>query len=537
METHWSRRKFLEFLGHSSTGLMATSFLPATLLASCSAMKNRLPTLTPSQEDDLVLLEGFQYSILLEEGTILKDGAEFFGTENDFLTYFPLSSKNRNDGILWSNHESFRPILLHKMKQSANRTIEQVRLEQKNVGGSLVRIKKNHSKQKWEYLPNSIYNRRLDAQTPIPFAWHEPIFGSKAAIGTLANCAGGTTPWETVLSCEENYFLYYGEIDYSSGKRVIDHSNNILNWSQYFNYPPEHYGWVVEINPKTGHAKKLVALGRFSHEGATSTLGKDGRAAVYMGDDAEGQCVYKFIADQKGSVETGTLYVANLEKGQWISLDRNSNEKLKNRFSSQTDLLIRTREAAQLVGGTPLGRPEDIEINPINQEVLISLTSTKVNGKKMGSLLKISEKNKDPLSLEFQSSTFLSGGDRFANPDNLIFDHSGNLWMCSDISGSKLNQGDYTRFGNNGLFFTPMHGAQAGEVFQVASAPNEAEFTGPCFSPDGKTLFLSVQHPGDESKTIHALTSHWPKGGTEIPRSAVIALSGPLLEKCVNYRG
>jgi secreted PhoX family phosphatase len=91
----------------------------------------------------------------------------------------------------------------------------------------------------------------------------------------------------------------------------------------------------------------------------------------------------------------------------------------------------------------------------------------------------------------------------------------------------------YKAFGNNGLF---VYNAKDDIVVQVASAPMDAEFTGPFFSPDGKSLFLSVQHPGETSKSTNpdSLTSHWPEGGNKIPRSAVIVISGPTLDKLMS---
>ena len=101
--------------------------------------------------------------------------------------------------------------------------------------------------------------------------------------------------------------------------------------------------------------------------------------------------------------------------------------------------------------------------------------------------------------------------------------------MTSDISGRKMNRGRYIPFGNNGLFYIPLTGKEAGQVFQVASAPVDAEFTGPSFSPDGKTLFLSVQHPGVRSKSPSHLSSHWPSGDqSQFPRSTVVTIQGPL---------
>jgi secreted PhoX family phosphatase len=287
---------------------------------------------------------------------------------------------------------------------------------------------------------------------------------------------------------------------------------------------------VVEINPKTGEAKKLISIGRFAHEAATVRQGKDGRCVVYSGDDSNDQFIYKFISSQKNSLERGTLHVADTKNGKWIPLVH-SDPRLGKVFKDQTEILINCREAGALVGATPQDRPEDIEIDPITGDVLIACTNNKPQGRPHGKILKIREKNNDPFSLTFTSETFLEGGEKggFASPDNLAFDPKGNLWFTTDMSGSDMHKGALQNFGNNGLFVVMREGALKGIPIQMASAPTDSEFTGPLFSPDGKTLFLSVQHPGELSKSKEDLTSHWPSGG--IPRSGVVTLQGPLLEK------
>jgi secreted PhoX family phosphatase len=250
-----------------------------------------------------------------------------------------------------------------------------------------------------------------------------------------------------------------------------------------------------------------------------------------MGDDARDQCIYKFVGRDPGSLEHGVLYVANLQANKWEPLVL-TNPKLKSRFSDQLDLLIRTREAAAMVGGSPCDRPEDIEVDPQTGAVIVALTNNESRGNLHGSLLRILERGADPLSLEFSHSTFMAGGPGrgFSCPDNLAFDPRGNLWMTSDMSSSRMGRGEHSEFGNNGLFWIPMSGPDAGKTFQVAHAPMDAEFTGPCFSPDGRTLFLSVQHPGESSETADKPTSRWPNGGADIPRSSVVAISGPALD-------
>ena len=228
------------------------------------------------------------------------------------------------------------------------------------------------------------------------------------------------------------------------------------------------------------------------------------------------------------------LYVAHLESGRWLALDIN-NPQLKSVFKDQLDILIHAREAAKILGATPLDRPEDIEIDPLTGDILIALTNNKTAGRPFGKILKIREMNNDPSSLQFDHEVYLSGGtdSKFACPDNMAFDKVGNLWITTDISGWSMNKAEYKEFKNNGLFVVLRNGPQAGIPIQVASAPRDAEFTGPVFSPDHKTLFLSVQHPGELTQNLSNPTSHWPHGGKSLPLSSVITLSGELLDKII----
>jgi len=254
---------------------------------------------------------------------------------------------------------------------------------------------------------------------------------------------------------------------------------------------------------------------------------------VYSGDDKNDEHLYKFISSEPGSLLKGTLYVANLEKGEWISMNLKEQPLLQKHFKDQTEVQVFCRDAARMLGATPLDRPEDIEIDPVTGHVLVACTNNKPKGNYHGQIMKIMEKENQYDALAFGYDVLLTGGPEtgFSCPDNLAFDRSGNLWFTVDISGSKLNKGVYEPFGNNGLFMVPRSGPQEGEVIQIASAPMEAELTGPFFSPDGKTLFLSVQHPGERSKSLTDLTSNWPDGGERPPRPSVVTIQGPLLEQ------
>ena len=529
MQSNWSRREFLSFMGRTM-GATAVA-LP---VISCSepdraAVIAGISPVAPGTDDEVVLAGGLEYEILVSWTDPINGRGERFGFNNDYTAFFPIDG-NPHDGLLWVNHEEVLSGYFAGPTDPEEKSREDVERETLEVGGSIVRISRQDGR--WRLVQDDRFNRRITAATRIPIISEKPVAGSREAVGTVGNCAGGVTPWQTLLTCEENFHFFFGDVSFDSGGRIHGKGKlSLIGWERYLDYPPEHYGWVVEVDPFTGAANKLTALGRFAHEGATVTRARDGRAVVYMGDDKTDEHIYKFVADRPGSLARGTLYVADTKQGRWLPLDLAKDTRLQQAFGSQTELLVRTREAAKLVGATPQDRPEDIEIDPQTGAVYISLTKHKF--RPYGSILKLVEKDNDPVAEEFAASTFLAGGreNGFACPDNLVFDPRGNLWMCTDISSDALNQPPYVPFRNNGLFHIPMTGIHAGIPVQVASAPPGAELTGPTFSPDGRTLFLSVQHPGENSHSADALNSHWPDGGEAIPRPSVITVSGPLLDE------
>jgi secreted PhoX family phosphatase len=156
-----------------------------------------------------------------------------------------------------------------------------------------------------------------------------------------------------------------------------------------------------------------------------------------------------------------------------------------------------------------------------------------------GELVRLVEGSADGTGSTFTWQRWKAGGPNnealaghvFAAPDNLIFDQAANLWMVTDISSRNLNgaNANYTAFQNNGLFFVPTSGVNAGTAYQFGSAPCESQFTGPSWTPDEQTLFVSIQHPGEISGTrkgtvVAPRGSNWPRGGTRAPLSAVVAI-------------
>lgn len=535
-----NRREFLEFMGRTALGIGGAGLLPG-----CVTGSRRLPEppadglpfepIKPTRQDGLVLAKGFTPQVVVSWGDSINSRGERFGFNNDFTAYLPFTPGDPSRGWLWVNHEFHDPYYTRGWRPGHINTPDEALKDRREVGGSLLEIQQTGGS--WKVNKESRFNRRYDGFTAIPFAWDHPIAGARSATGTIANCAGGVTPWGTFLSCEENFQNFVGQVEFEGTKRKwVPSPEPYLAYGQTLDLPPEHYGWVVEIDPNSGTAKKLVAMGRFCHESATTKLARDGRTVVYLGDDTDQEHLYKFIASRPGSLESGDLYVADIKAGRWQLLNRDKDDRLKKAFKNQTELLIRTREAAKLLGATPLNRPEDIEIDPLTGAVYLALTKGQKVGDLFGSILKLEERNADPLSLEFTSSTFLTGGPTsgFSNPDNLVFDRAGNLWMTNDMADTAMYKDPFASFGNNGLFFIPLRGANAGRVFQVGSAPCGAELTGPSFSADGKTLFLSVQHPGEACFMRPEFASHWPDGGEAVPKPSVVAISGPALLEIVS---
>lgn len=548
----YNRRKFISFLGKAGLGAV---IMPQFLIhcgntttptkGFTTITKERLEELKrlvlegllPSEKDDLLVANGLDYHTIIKWGDKISD-TDTFGFNNDFTCFIPFDDTNPKDGLLWVNHEYVNPLFVSDFNPnkhavpSKHRTIEQIDKEMYNVGGSIVRIREENGI--WKIVKNDPYNRRITAQTPMKLNWDTPIKGKTTVIGTHSNCSGGITPWKTFLTCEENYDNFFGETEYDQNN-IASHRPSTEGWENFYKYPPEHYGWVVEVNPTDGTAQKHIALGRFAHECCTVYELADRRVVAYSGDDKNNEHLYKFISSKPSSLKEGTLYVADTIQGKWMALDWENQPILQSKFKDQTEVLIRAREASKLLGATALNRPEDIEIDPITGNIFVSLTNNKSKNDFHGSILKIEETNGAFDALTFKASTYIAGGEKngFSCPDNLAFDLSGNLWITSDISGSDMNRegNPYLPFKNNSLFVIPRYGEDSGKVIRVASAPKDAELTGPWFSPDGKTLFLSVQHPGEQTQDKNNPTSTWPFDNEGIPKPAVVAITGDLIEK------
>ncbi len=268
----------------------------------------------------------------------------------------------------------------------------------------------------WRYRIASDFNRRITGETALeitgPAAGHEWLKVSydpqgRRVRGTLHNYGGGLTPWGTYLTCEANFHQYFANRaalpDDDCRKAVHARygppkGQSARHWEHY--HPrfdliqepnePFRFGWVVEIDPYNPHCppRKHTSLGRFKPEGASCMLAPDGRVAVYTGDAERFEYLYKFVTaghfnprrrePNFGLLDSGTLYVARFNDdgtGEWLPLSYGHGPlTAANGFASQADILINTRRAADLLGGTRIDYPHGSAINPHNGKVYCVLT-------------------------------------------------------------------------------------------------------------------------------------------------------------------
>ncbi|MEY2625665.1 MAG: hypothetical protein RL412_1440 [Pseudomonadota bacterium] len=546
-----------------------------------------------------------------------------FGTNNDALAFF-VSPKKRSSGVLCVNHEYVVPELsfagFSKDREAWVRAHpEAVAWMQAAHGVSVLDLERGL--RGWRVVRGGPSTRRITANTPMQImgpARGDTLLQTNAdpsgttVLGTFANCAGGKTPWGTYLTAEENIQDYFGGARSWAESSADDatklayrrwplRERSAFGWDlidKRFDVRREprealRHGWIVEIDPldPSSIPKKRTALGRFCHEGANTILTADGRVAAYMGDDTKFEYVYKFVTRDRFNpkdraanldlLDHGTLYVARFDaegRGEWLPLVHDENGLLNSRngFRSQAEVVIKCRAAADILGATPMDRPEDVEPSPITGRVYMALTK---NGDRairrgdfmgreinlgpnfanprpqndFGHIVELIEDNDDASSKRFSWNVFLLAGDPrnasakfltqaeqvlpgrlaredvfyggftdrsqvspIACPDNLGFDPTGRLWIVTDA--------DEELIGNNGCFVVPTSGPDRGLLKQIMSAPVGAEVCGCEFTPDGTTLFLSIQHPG-EGGTVDNPVSHWPDGQELPARSAVIAIS------------
>lgn len=433
--------------------------------------------------------------------------------------------------------------------------------------------------------------------------------------GTLNNCGNGYTPWGTYLTCEENWPGYFvnTETQTADQSRIgIDAKNSRYGWDDLGGHIDEHedefkrfnispdgadasqdyrneangFGYIVEIDPydNQSRAVKRTALGRFRHEGCVCGKLTEGLPVVfYSGHDSRFEYIYKFVSDALWNIadadsydrlavgakymDYGTLYVARFDdsgSGAWLPLTMESPVQQKeslatgvlgDHFNSLADLILNTAGAADLLGATPMDRPEWGAVDPIDGAVYMTLTNntqrtTETNAANprlnngTGHIIRWQEGDN---AKQFTWDIFVFGApadsvpevnrsgldylNQFASPDGLTFDQRGILWVQTDNGSPELSE--YTNdqmlavvpsqlITEDGQLDT-LNAANQGALKRFFVGPNGSEVTGLAFTPAQTELFLNIQHPGNwpYSRDASEVT---PVGIKLRPRAATVVI-------------
>ncbi|WP_104203963.1 PhoX family protein [Billgrantia saliphila] len=366
----------------------------------------------------------------------------------------------------------------------------------------------------------------------------------------------------------EGRYQWHRAADGADEYMRFDATSRGASSSEDYRNEPHGFGYMVEIDPfdPQGTPVKRTHLGRFAHEGVIFAPAVEGQPIVcYSGDDARFEYIYKFVsarpyqaASADGSLlDEGTLYVAKFHEdgsGEWLALAPGENGLTpENGFADLADILVNARSAADHAGATKMDRPEWGAVDPATGQVYFTLTNNTRRSEEQrdaanpraenhfGHIIRWREDGTHAAE-RFQWEIFLLAGDResgrdlngepldedaiLASPDGLWIDPDRRVWIQTDISESAVNAGVYAPFGNNQMLVAD---PDTGELRRFLTGPVGQEITGIAMTPDQRTLFVNVQHPGANTSAADfaegRLTSHWPEGGNAIPRSATLVIT------------
>lgn len=573
------------------------------------------------------------------------DGMWFFGKNSN--AYDAKASEN---GLLVMNHEYVNSEELSPFgyyviedKDAAplfqrRRLASDVRREVNCHGVAVVEMKRRANGMGYEMVPNSKYNRRITSSTTAQLAG--PVAGSDLVKtkfdptgfqtrGINNNCGAGLSPWGTYLTTEENFLGVfargqdasqlsasdnygrerYGAPENSPGSRYLWHTpdakdaiitDEFSRWDMTavgasaaddYRNGFNTFGYITEIDPfdQNSTPQKRTAMGRFAHENCAYAPVKQGKPVVfYMGDDARGEYIYKFVskamwsnADIGGGLKAGdkylndgTLYVAIFNEdgsGEWKALVQGQNglDAFNSAlpFNSQDEVLVYARAAGDAAGATKMDRPEWVSVSPMTGDVYVTLTNNKyrgvredqplsaanprsyqVNGKPSGNdnghIIRWAETGGDhaatsfewdiylfgaPSNLSAENLSQLSASNDLSSPDGLYFDPRGVLWIQTDDGAytdttscmllaalpGKVSDGTTitTSAGQQTRIGMP---ASNDNIKRFFVGPEGCEVTGITMTPDFKTLFINIQHPGNTWGAV---------AGGSTPRSATVMIT------------
>ena len=533
-----------------------------------------------STADTIRVPAGYSWEAVLKWGEPIRSGGpawrsdasnsaveqlEQIGTGHDGMHLFPLPEEDgKQAGLMCINHEYAIDSQMFP-DGTENWTQEKTRKSQNSMGISVVKIVQEADG--WQIV-DSPYNRRITPNTAMRFqgpAKRNRLVKTpkdpkgRRPRGTWNNCGNGYTPWDTYLTTEENFNGYFHVAEdavLSDEQAAINERYGVAGtgfgvlWATTDNrfqadgdnaQEPNRFGYIVEIDPFDPDAKpiKRTALGRFKHEAAEFTEGRRGQAVVYMGDDQRFDYVYKWVSSRpwrrlvkngKSPLDRGRLFVAKFNDdgtGEWLLLRQGQGPlTAENGFNNQGDVCVKTRLAADLLGATPMDRPEWISVNPNNNDVYCNMTNNsrreEANAANPriensgGHCVRISEAGGDNASradFTWDLAFISTNGDAddgsnvpadaaFGSPDGLAFDDSGLLWIQTD--GSQPDDAH-----NQMVAYDP----DTGEFARFLTGPAGCEVTGFAWSADRTTMFVNIQHPGDDGPPTNHTPPHLAPSG------------------------
>jgi len=565
--------------GNSGNGNLV-NFRPLTL-EEATAGDQTEPSISPD----------YEYQVLIPWGTPIEpratrayngepdrrptseEAALQIGLGHDGMWYYPMRSfRGRQIGMLAINHEYGTND--HALGKPFPESLEDVRLSQHIHGVSIVKIAED-DRDVW-HVRRSQNSRRIHVNTPVTFsgpadgsAQLENINGN-VPLGTVNNCGSGPTPWNTYLTCEENFNGYFGWTDstyapteeqerygfaengFGYGWHLFDKRFDLSD-PEYAN---EHkrFGWVVEIDPFDGTQTpvKRTALGRFKHEAIAIAVANDGRIAAYMGDDERFDYCYRYVSNKpwkeaiaagESPLDDGILYVARFNEdgtGDWLPLTLDNGD-LAARFEDMADLLINTRIAADIVGATPMDRPEwttvgkDGEVywtltNNTRREVADAANPQAPNPN--GHIIR-TEDDGNHTGTTFTWEIFILASstqgteEAFSAPDAAYADPFGRLFIGTDggqnapASGfSEEEQARQEGLQDQLVVFDTT--AENPRPVRLLTGVSGDEVTGWATTPDYETAFVNLQHPGNGDPAETSFPA--PFGSGRIPRDCTLVL-------------
>ena len=534
------------------------------------------------------------------------------------------------------NPDATAPAIFKNMRKATD-----VRREVNAHGVSVVEMKRRANGIGYEMVKDSVFNKRYTSASEVKLSGpaagsdmlktkYDPT-GNKTR-GINNQCGAGLSPWGTYLTTEENFLnvfargadkaiisakedtsrVRYGLPENGLGGGYLWHTPSVSNaneqmtdefarWSstatgrsalEDYRNAFNTFGYIVEIDPFTASANavKRTALGRFAHENCAYAPVVEGKPVVmYMGDDARGEYIYKFVSDAKWSnadiggglkagdkyLDKGTLYVAVFKDdgtGEWKALTHGqgalTNANTKYAFADQSDVLVNARLAGDALGATKMDRPEWVSVSPVTGEVYVTLTNNSNRtpakhgmnaanprnyagdkGNTNGHIIRWAEKGGDhtatsfnwdiylfasPNDLAAENLSGLNANNDLSSPDGLYFDPRGVLWIQTDDGAytkktncmllaalpGKVNDGKEV---TTSAGIKTRVGMQANDqnIKRFFVGPKGCEVTGITLTPDFKTLFINIQHPGEG---IDGVTWGAIAGGTT-PRSATVMIT------------